>query len=72
MKTLELNQMEILHGGATSKGFYDGIKYGCLAVGVAASIATGFVTFGTSLFWGTSLTAAFCAGASVGAAIAER
>ena len=67
MKTLELNQMEIITAGGDDP-VANAILGTCLVVGVAASIAAGFVTFGTSLFWGTSLTSAFCAGAAVGAA----
>jgi len=67
MKTLELNQMEIITAGGDDP-VANAILGTCLVVGVAASIAAGFITFGTSLFWGTSLTAGFCAGAAVGAA----
>lgn len=68
MKTLELQQMENIEGG---NKVANGILYTCLAVGVAASIGAAFITFGTSLFWGASLTAGFCAGAGVGAAVYE-
>lgn len=65
MKNLELTQMEEVQGG---NKVANGILYGCLAVGVASSIGMAFVTFGTSLFWGASLTVGFCSGAAVGAA----
>lgn len=75
MRVLDLTEMENIEGGRQSPGpgaVPDVIMGTCLVVGVAASVATGFITFGTSLFWGTSLTAAFCAGAAVGAKIAKK
>ena len=73
MKNLELTQMEGVHAGygPTPDDFNDAVVGTCVVVGIAASIATGFVTFGTSLFWGTSLTGALCAGVGAGAYLAS-
>lgn len=65
MKTLDLNQMENVQGGDPVA---NGILAACLVVGVGASIGAAFLTFGTSLWWGTTLASGFCAGAAVGAA----
>lgn len=68
MKTLELNQMENVQGGKEDP-VADAILGTCLVVGVAASVGAAFITFGTSLWWGSALTSAFCAGAAVGEAM---
>ena len=66
MRELDLLEMEQIEGGDPVGG---AILTACVGVGVALSIGGAFITFGTSLWWGTALTGAFCSGAAVGYAV---